>query len=154
MDQYQKLLTRLRAIRERAGLTLKAVEVATGGAIRASTISAYERGVRAPTLERALEILEIYGSSLADLAATTSKSDLLTLDIRQLRAIDASDLFSKALQGFVRGICTLRGDWNGEVITLRATDVQLIQIITETNGAEFEAALNLRNLIFTAKYHL
>ncbi|MEU3605437.1 helix-turn-helix transcriptional regulator [Streptomyces sp. NPDC035033] len=58
---------RLRAVRERRGLTLAGVGDATG--ISSSTLSRIETGRRKPTLEVVLRLAEEYGVSLDELAA-------------------------------------------------------------------------------------
>ncbi|MEU6817855.1 XRE family transcriptional regulator [Streptomyces sp. NPDC046860] len=60
--------SRLRAARERRGLTLVGVSCATG--ISTSTLSRIETGRRKPTLEAVLHLSKEYGVSLDELAGT------------------------------------------------------------------------------------
>ncbi|CAL9328105.1 helix-turn-helix domain-containing protein [Streptomyces sp. enrichment culture] len=59
---------RLRAVRERRGVTLSGVSRATG--ISTSTLSRVETGRRKPTLEVLLQLSKEYGVSLDELAGT------------------------------------------------------------------------------------
>ncbi|MFF7379168.1 helix-turn-helix domain-containing protein [Streptomyces massasporeus] len=61
---------RLRAVRERRGITLTGVSCATG--ISPSTLSRIETGRRKPTLEVVLQLAEEYGVSLDELAGTAT----------------------------------------------------------------------------------
>ncbi|MFD9934149.1 helix-turn-helix domain-containing protein [Streptomyces massasporeus] len=61
---------RLRAVRERRGITLTGVSCATG--ISPSTLSRIETGRRKPTLEVVLQLAQEYGVSLDELAGTAS----------------------------------------------------------------------------------
>ena len=58
---------RLREIRERCGWSQREVEVRSGGEIKQSILSAYERGVRALSVPRLLRLAEIYGVSAVEL---------------------------------------------------------------------------------------
>jgi transcriptional regulator with XRE-family HTH domain len=60
---------RLREIRERAGLSVHDVEVRSRGAIRPSTLTAYERGDRALSVSRLMRLAEFYDVSVADVLA-------------------------------------------------------------------------------------
>jgi transcriptional regulator with XRE-family HTH domain len=74
---------RLRNIRNSAGLSLCDVTARSGGEIRPSTLSAYERGDRALSVLRLTRLADIYGVSVIDLlepnrtdAPNRPKSDL------------------------------------------------------------------------------
>src|SRR5947208_15160667 len=58
---------RLRAIREAYGLSLRDVELRSGGEIRPSTLSAYERGNRELSVSRLMRLAEIYNVAITDL---------------------------------------------------------------------------------------
>ncbi|HEY3479511.1 MAG TPA: XRE family transcriptional regulator [Streptomyces sp.] len=62
---------RLRAVRERRGVTLAGVSCTTG--ISPSTLSRIETGRRKPTLEVVLQLAEEYGVSLDELAGTAPR---------------------------------------------------------------------------------
>jgi transcriptional regulator with XRE-family HTH domain len=58
---------RLRTIRERSRLSVHDVEILSRGDIKASTLSAYERGDRALSVSRLMRLGEFYGVSIAQL---------------------------------------------------------------------------------------
>ena len=58
---------RLREARESLGLSLKAVEVASEGSIRASMLSAYERGEHSITAQRLCRLGRLYGIPIEEL---------------------------------------------------------------------------------------
>lgn len=60
---------RLRAARRARSWTLEEVEAGTGGEIRTTTLSAYERGTRAIPLPRLLRLAALYGIGVTDLLA-------------------------------------------------------------------------------------
>ncbi|MDO0929979.1 helix-turn-helix domain-containing protein [Streptomyces sp. TG1A-8] len=64
---------RLRAVRERRGVTLAVVSGATG--ISPSTLSRIETGRRKPTLEVVLQLAKEYGVSLDELAGTAPAAE-------------------------------------------------------------------------------
>jgi len=66
--EYAKALGgRLRAVRDRQGLSLRAVEDKSGGRWNAITVGAYERASRAITVERLAGLALFYGVPVADL---------------------------------------------------------------------------------------
>ncbi len=52
----------LRRAREASGMTLHMVEVASAGRFKASTVAGYERGERAISVARLVELAAIYGT--------------------------------------------------------------------------------------------
>jgi transcriptional regulator with XRE-family HTH domain len=58
---------RLREAREARGLSLKAVETASEGSIRASMLGAYERGEHSITARRLCRLARLYGVPIEDL---------------------------------------------------------------------------------------
>lgn len=69
--------SRLREARSEAGLTLAEVEERTDGELRAATVGAYERGIRAIAPERLIKLANLYGVEPADI---DSDIDLVGLD--------------------------------------------------------------------------
>ena len=68
MNQVQRDLgAALRQARSHAGMSLGAVEQASGGKWKAVVVGSYERGDRAITVPRLLELAAFYGVPVADL---------------------------------------------------------------------------------------
>ena len=135
----ESISSRLRSIRTDKGLTLSDVERASHRSIRAVVLGSYERGDRALTLKKAITIAAFYGVPLTYLiqepSTDTGQSDAPLLDLRRMRQLiadkkqmDESSLELRALITFISGIIQIRNDWNGEVLSLRATDLQLLAL--------------------------
>ena len=80
----------LRHARDSARLTLREAEEATGGALRASTISSYERGIRVVPTERLALLAETYGLSADVLTARARYEDPPTRAVIDLEALSAA----------------------------------------------------------------
>jgi hypothetical protein len=63
------------------------------------------------------------------------------IDLRKLS--DSKDSSSQAPLKIIQRITQMRHDWNGEVISLRSSDVQLLKIFA--NFSEGEAQIFLEN---------
>src|SRR3972149_4402230 len=66
---------KLRRLRQDRSLSLQEVCERSGGSFVVSTLSAYERGKRSLSLERLLELAEIYGLSLNTLLDVEESGD-------------------------------------------------------------------------------
>ena len=137
---------RLRTIRRARSLSLSQVEALSSGSLKAVVLGSYERGSRNLTIKRALEIAKIYNVPITELFATKSPPALgdvprLMLDIRALQR--GGDFRKKededqrrALAQMLRSICEYRQDWNGEVITLRESDLATISLLINLERGE------------------
>jgi transcriptional regulator with XRE-family HTH domain len=150
---------RLRTIRRAQSLSLSQVEALSGGRIKAVVLGSYERGSRNLTIKRAIEIARIYNLPVTELF--TAKSNYLNgeiprlmLDIRALQRennvmSEVARNQRRVLSQMLRSICEYRQDWNGEVITLRESDLATISLLFNTdNGSVIdwltEASILLR----------
>lgn len=96
---------RLRAARERAGLTLSQVAVISAGEFSACAAGSYERGDRAPTVERLDRLARLYGVALTEILPG---SPLVTQTFSAITA--AKDAHLARMAEF----------YEGEMATLRA----------------------------------
>lgn len=137
----------LRKARKGKGLTLKESENLSGGRFKAVVIGSYERGDRALSLNRAVDLAELYGLSLDQLldlptnpGAKAAKSEALCLDIERLTKSSSPSLLPvKRFAAQVRG---QRGDWNREHLTLRASDESILSACLGVAPGEFVASLS------------
>jgi transcriptional regulator with XRE-family HTH domain len=135
---------RLRSIRRSRSLSLKEVEDLSQGELRAVVLGSYERGSRNLTIKRAIEIAKIYNIPVAEIlseksASLTTALPRLMLDIRVLQRVIVrdSEISAKALLSqFLRKIVEDRQDWNGEIITLRESDLGNISLLVQMEKAE------------------
>lgn len=137
---------RLRTIRRAQSLSLSQVEDLSGGSIKAVVLGSYERGSRNLTIKRAIEIAKIYNLPVTELFAAKSdyphgETPRLMLDIRALQResnllTEGARNHRKVLSQMLRRICEYRQDWNGEVITLRESDLATIcLLLNDDKGA-------------------
>jgi transcriptional regulator with XRE-family HTH domain len=143
-NELVALQTRLRAVRVSKGLTLSQASLQSKGSISAIALGSYERGDRSLSAQKLFEISQIYGVPVSELLATPNKgfdSGRVIIDLRKLsRNQDSST--AGALK-IIQRIAAMRHDWNGEVISLRSTDVMLLKIFADYS--EEETAIFLQN---------
>lgn len=86
---------RLRAARRHRGWSLGDVESQTDGEFKASVVGAYERGERAISVQRFVNLAEIYGTPASELLPTPMESTIV-IDLDVL-ADDDGDLVDRYL---------------------------------------------------------
>lgn len=137
---------RLRTIRRSRSLSLSQVEELSSGSLKAVVLGSYERGSRNLTIKRALEIAKIYNVPITELFSAKSNPALgqiprLMLDIRALARESGVGSAEgqgqrRALAAMLRSICEYRQDWNGEIITLRESDLATISLLLNLERSE------------------
>ena len=147
----------IRKQRKARSLTLQDIERLSAGRIKAVVMGSYERGTRAISMARAIEIANLFAIPLSELIEEPTRSDagansLLIFDLRKLRATESatSDTEIPKLRAFVSAICARRRDWNGEVLTLRSGDLDTLTLLLEMKNSEVEALLNRLQLLLKA----
>ena len=143
---------RLRVVRNQLGLSLQAVEATSSQEFKASVLGAYERGERAVSVSRLQRLAKLYGVSVDQLLPNESdatrwwmskdaeapgapsperpaaqpwqNSDTVTIDLARLR--DVSGPERDLIRRFVSMIQVQRQDFNGQLITIRSSDVRAI----------------------------
>ena len=138
--EYQRRLgARLRAIRQQQGLTLQQVEEVSGGRWKAVVVGSYERGDRAVSVAKLAELSEFYNVPVSELlpkedlptSATNSTSKIM-LDLRKLSRADL-DPDLRPVSRFAHTIQLQRGDFNGNVLTIRGEDLRALSVIYGTD---------------------
>ena len=144
---------RIRTLRKARGWTLHDVENRSSGSIKAVVMGSYERGSRALSLARSIEIAELFGIPIANLLGDFSRTDAvnretLTIDQRRLGELVKSDPDVKitTFQSFISAIAARRSDWNGEVLTLRASDYDTLTLVFAITLPELKAWLTEKRL--------
>ena len=129
----------LRAIRQSKSLSLSDVETLSEGRIKAVVLGSYERGARSLSVKRALQIAALYQVPISEIFGHSEKLEKsngskIILDLRLINhRVQQEDRFeldkythlSRLLQKIVR----TRQDWNGEVISLRTTDIATLTVL-------------------------
>lgn len=137
--EVDQLCTRLRLIRESRNLTLAEASALSRGAISAIALGSYERGDRSISATKLIEISHMYGVPVSELFSAPDKSvsqQRISVDLRKLRV--NGDVISRRFSEVIEQVVRLRRDWNGEVISLRAGDLQNLQTFTGFNVEEIE----------------
>jgi transcriptional regulator with XRE-family HTH domain len=157
-QQLEEISARLRTIRRSKKLTLADIEKLSKGALHAISLGSYERGDRALTIKKAIQIAAFYEIPLAYLL--TGKSELQTssqktiIDLRRLKTLVGQSQSSLTLQiiiSFIGGIIKARQDFNGELLSLRETDCEYLTISIGCTYEELREFLNAQALLISTR---
>ena len=162
MTTIELVSSRVRTIRLAKGLTLHEVEVASNRRIRAVVLGSYERGDRTLSVRMAIVIAQFYGVPLSYLLEEpekpAGKANPVTLDLRRIRMIMADATFPPRINSTLRCAVTftgeiikLRNDWNGELISLRSSDLTFLAAAIGIHQHELEEILRSHRLLIEAK---
>ncbi|ONH61078.1 XRE family transcriptional regulator [Frankia sp. CcI49] len=138
-DYALELGRRLRAARNRRGLSLLDVQERTEGRWTAGTLGAYERGSRTLRVHRLVELAELY-----DVPATllvpppverreTDDLPPLVIDLRRLRKLPPTR--TGPLRRWIAIVQVLRSDSSRDVLRLRRSDLQSLSRLYSTTPA-------------------
>lgn len=139
IDYQRRLGNRLRAIRQQQGLTLQQVEEMSEGKWKAVVVGSYERGDRAVSVAKLAELGEFYNVPVSELlpkddlptGAQHSPPSKVMLDLRRLSRSDL-DPDLRPVSRFAHTIQLQRGDFNGNVLTIRGEDLRALSVIYGT----------------------
>ncbi len=146
-DQYARALgERLRRVRQQQGMSLHDVEERSNGELKASVVGAYERGERAVSITRLHHLADFYrvpvGELLPDRAAAAPRFEdagpELVIDLVALESHRAEE---PALRRYVDAIQARRGDYNGRVLTVRSSDLDLLAAVLESSPDDLRVRL-------------
>jgi transcriptional regulator with XRE-family HTH domain len=134
---------RIRQLRRQRGWSLKEVAKRSGGKITALAMGAYERSERSISLAKLIEIAELFSLPLICLIATPLARATKNLtngrviyDLRTLAKLPESE-WKRLLTTYLQEIAMRRGDWGGEVLSLRATDLENIALALQVPSQTF-----------------
>ena len=157
-QEIEEISARLRAIRRSKNLTLADIEQLSNGKLHAVSLGSYERGDRALTVKKALEIAEFYEIPLAYLLTGKKAESVLRqrtmIDLRRLKSLMAKDNPSLTLQiviSFIAGIIKARQDFNGEVLSLRESDCEYLTISIGCSYEELRQLLSEQGLLISTR---
>ncbi len=134
---------RLRALRMAKGLTLFDVEQRSSGQITAVALGSYERGDRNITLAKLFDIARIYNIPSSELfveAVERIEPGRITVDLRKLTQIQISQ--PNCLIKTFKSIAAQRGDWNGEVLSIRASDLSNLYLFSGLSYQEIQSFIS------------
>lgn len=132
---------RLRALRKARGWTLHDIETKSHGSIKSVVMGSYERGSRAISLARCLELANLFTIPIAELLAPpedqiTKSLEIERFDLRQSAVLAMKGGEFRSLHNFLIAIAQRRGDWNGEILTLRSTDLDILTLLLAMNRSQ------------------
>lgn len=136
---YRQLLgQRIRAIRIQQGLSLARVDEKSGGRFQTAVLGSYERADRSITMVRLAELAEFYGVPVVELlpgppGPVVARPPRIRFD---LPALEQAPSEAESLRRWTFAIRQLRGDWGGQVLTVRTADlVHIAALLATTPGA-------------------
>jgi len=147
---------RMRTARKKRGWTI--AEMAEIGKIKAVVIGSYERGSRNMPISRIGEIARILGVDVEYLLGQSPSRQatalVLTLD---LRAISRPSFTNPArlalLVTYCGGIVKKRSDWNGEILSIRESDLLNLSFAMGIEQADLLQWLIAENYLITKIDH-
>ena len=151
-DHYAtELGERLRNVRQQQQLSLHDVEARSEGELKASVVGAYERGERAVSVARLRTLAEFYRVPVSSLLPSTSggvtvsvarrTGETLVLDLTALEHPLIESQARQIIERYVGAIQAQRGDYNGRVLTVRASDVRALAAVLDRDVPEFREHL-------------
>lgn len=141
MGYNERVGERLRSIRRQRAMSLQDVHRATGGEFKAAVLGAYERGERSVSVPRLHRLAVCYGVPINQLLPVddvaqiqTSGATSVTIDLSRIEELDQS-IFT-VIDRFLRNIQVQRQDFNGKVLTIRASDVVVLSLLLDVPDDE------------------
>jgi transcriptional regulator with XRE-family HTH domain len=122
-------------------------------------LGSYERGDRSLSVSKAIELSEFYDVPLSylltGLSPTQSVEKEIVIDLRRIKALSIAEEKTtptqKILFSFLLGIIKERQDFNGEILSLRKSDIEFLTITIGCTSVEFATYLAQNKLLFETK---
>jgi len=128
---------RLREIRKSKGWSLQDVEHHSNGKWKAVVIGSYERADRAISLKKAISLMQFYQVPITELfPEITTQLTARSVSVNLNKLAESSETKSQILQRFTKSISNRRKDWNGQILTIRANDLQFLALQIEKSEAD------------------
>ena len=128
---------RLREIRKSKGWSLQDVEHHSNGKWKAVVIGSYERADRAISLKKAVALMDFYGVPITELfPEITTQVSARSISVNLGKLLESTDNKSQTLQRFTKSISNRRKDWNGQILTIRANDLQFLAMQIDKSEAD------------------
>ncbi len=141
MEYSVRVGERLRTIRLQRSMSLQDVHRTTGGEFKAAVLGAYERGERSLSLPRLKRLAGYYEVPVSQLLPEEDTYEVLqvsdggvTIDLHRVETLD--DETARVVERFLQRIQVRRQDFNGKVLTIRASDVALLSMMLDVQDAD------------------
>jgi transcriptional regulator with XRE-family HTH domain len=146
MEYSVRVGERLRAIRLQRGMSLQDVHRTTDGEFKAAVLGAYERGERSLSLPRLKRLAGYYEVPVSQLLPEEDTYEALpvpeggvTIDLSRVEALDEAT--GNVVERFLQRIQVQRQDFNGKVLTIRASDVVTLSMMLDVSDADLVGSL-------------
>ena len=146
MEYSVRVGERLRAIRLQRGMSLQDVHRTTDGEFKAAVLGAYESGERSLSLPRLKRLAGYYEVPVSQLLPEEDTYDLrpvpkggVTIDLSRVEALDEAT--GNVVERFLQRIQVQRQDFNGKVLTIRASDVVTLSMMLDVSDADLAGSL-------------
>lgn len=151
IDPYARSLgDRLRRVRLQQHRSLHDVEAGSGGELKASVVGAYERGERAVSVNRLHALAAFYRVPVAELLPVSDRRpDTIssTEVVIDLAALERSRERRPTLARYVESIQAKRGDYNGQVLTVRSTDLDTLAAVLDASPDDLRDELSADGIV-------
>ncbi len=128
---------RLRDIRKSKGWSLQDVEHHSNGKWKAVVIGSYERGDRAISLKKAISLMQFYQVPITELFPdVTTQVSVRSISVNLNKLTNSTEVKSQVLQRFTKSIINRRRDWNGQILTIRANDLQFLALQVDKSESD------------------
>lgn len=146
----------LRELRRKKGYTLQECEELTHGEVKAVVLGSYERGHRAISLARLQQLADFYEVPteyffLDSTRSNTTETGRLIFDLRRVRKLTDLHPSMERVKKYLASVAAKRGDWSGEVISIRGSDGELLSLLNEMTPSELFQELRLAGFLFASE---
>ena len=152
---------KLRDVRRSKSLSLRDVEILSNATIKAVVLGSYERGARTLSVKRVIALANLYEIPVSELFGGLSQTvprqvPKLLLDLRllRLRAANSDHHFNGSYQNLLpllEKIVYARQDWNGEVISLRESDIHVIALLLKMSEKDALTWITTESILLQRK---
>ncbi len=146
MEYSVRVGERLRAIRLQRGMSLQDVHRTTNGEFKAAVLGAYERGERSLSLPRLKRLSGYYEVPVSQLLPEEDTYEVIqvseggvTIDLRRVEGLD--EVTGRVVERFLQRIQVQRQDFNGKVLTIRASDVAMLSMMLDVSDVDLVGKL-------------
>lgn len=146
MDYNEKVGERLRAIRRQRGMSLQDVHRSTGGEFKAAVLGAYERGERSLSLPRLQRLAACYDVPMNQLLPEEDTYEIsrgttggVAVDLNRLETLDEET--ERVVDRFLQRIQVQRQDFNGQVLTIRSSDLAMLAMLLDVSDSDLVTKL-------------
>jgi transcriptional regulator with XRE-family HTH domain len=146
VEYNEKVGERLRAIRRQRGMSLQDVHRSTDGEFKAAVLGAYERGERSLSLPRLQRLAACYDVPMNQLLPEDDTYEIsrgttggVAVDLNRLESLDRET--ERVVDRFLQRIQVQRQDFNGQVLTIRSSDLAMLAMLLDISDSDLVTKL-------------